>query len=65
MTGMYFVLRSGVEHRQLWHKPRQVDIVEKQQPYLGNDHNYLLYFVEDVSKNHQFGLKGRKIFPKL
>ena len=59
MTGMYFALRSGQEHRQLRHKPCQIEVVEKpgQQPYL--------LYVEDVSKNHQFGLRGRKILPKF
>ena len=40
------------------YKPCQIEIVEKpdQRPYL--------LYIEDVSKNHQFGLEGRKIFPK-
>ena len=48
-------LRSGAEHRQLWHKPCQID---------AGDRPYLEYF-EDVPKNHPGGLKHRKTTPKI
>ena len=58
MCGVYFALRSGQEHRQLCHKPCQITVVEKP-----GEGPYLLY-IEDMSKNNQFGLKGRKFLPK-
>ena len=52
MNGLYFALRSGDEHRQLRHSPCQIQLVEclDQKPYLK--------YTEDISKNHQGGLKG-------
>ena len=34
-NGLYFVLRSGIEHHQLWCSPCQIEIVEKpgERPY--------------------------------
>ena len=59
MTGLYFALRSGKEHRQLRHNPCQIEVVEKP-----GEIPYLLY-TEDVSKNNQGGLKGRKTPQKV
>ena len=47
------------EHRQLCHHPSQIQLVEKP-----GETAYLLYR-EDISKNHQGGLKNRKIKPKI
>ena len=57
--GMYFALRSGREHRQLRNSPCQIELIEKpgKRPYL--------VYREDLSKNHQGGLKGRKVTPKV
>lgn len=54
MNGLYFALRGGTEHRNLRHKPSQIQLIEKvgERPYL--------MYTEDVSKNHPGGLKGRK-----
>ena len=59
MNGVYFALRSGAEHRQLRHKPCQIQLIENsgERPYLE--------YSEDVSKNHPGGLKSRKIRPKI
>ena len=59
MNGLYFALRGGKEHRNLRHKPSQIHLIEKP-----GERPYLMY-VEDVSKNHPGGLKGRKIKPKI
>ena len=59
MNGLYFALRGGKEHRNLRHKPSQIKLIEKP-----GERSYLMY-VEDVSKNHPGGLKGRKIKPKI
>ena len=59
MNGLYFALRGGKEHRNLRHKPSQIHLIEKP-----GERPYLMY-VEDVSKNHPGGLKGRKIKPKV
>ena len=53
-NGIHFALRSGDEHRRLRHGDSQIQVVEKP-----GERSYLLY-VEDVSKNNQGGLKGRK-----
>ena len=58
-NGLYFALRSGKEHRQLRRTPCQIQLVEPP-----NQRAYLKY-VEDLSKNHPGGLKGRKITPKI
>ena len=59
MNGMYFALRSGSEHRNLWHNPSQIELIEKP-----GERAYLQY-TEDISKNHPGGLKGRKQNPKV
>ena len=56
-NGLYFALRSGQEHRQLRRDPSHVIEQPGQCPYLK--------YTEDVSKNHQGGLKGRKVVPKV
>jgi len=48
-----------VKHRQLRHKPCQIQVVENE-----GERPYLLY-TEDTSKNHPGGLKGRKFKPKV
>ena len=53
-NGVNFALRSGKKHRQLRHEDCQIEVVEK----IG-ERAYLQY-IEDVSKNNQGGLKGRK-----
>ena len=58
MNGLFFALRSGDEHRRLRLNPPQITIHDN-----GDDGRYLLY-VEDSSKNHQGGLKQRKVIPK-
>ena len=59
MNGLYFALRSGIEHRQLRHHPCQIQVIENpgERPYL--------QYTEDISKNHPGGLKGRKHKPKI
>ena len=59
MNGLYFALRSGEEHRQLRHKPCQIQLVEK------SGERACLIYKEDISKNHPGGLKGRKHQPKV
>ena len=51
MNGLYFALHSGDEHRQLRYSLCQIQLVEcpHQRSYLQN--------TEDISKNHQGGLK--------
>jgi hypothetical protein len=59
MSGLYFALRSGNEHRQLRHNPCQIQVIENpgERPHLR--------YTEDISKNHPGGLKGRKQKPKV
>ena len=52
-------LRSGTEHRQLRHKPCQIQVMDAE-----GDRPYLEY-PEDVSKNHPRELKHRKTMPKI
>ena len=54
VLGVDFALRSGNEHRQLWHKGCQVEVVEQpgECPYL--------QYTEDISKNNQGGIKCRR-----
>ena len=58
-NGLFFALRSGIEHRQLRHTPCQIKVVEKP-----GERAYLEY-TEEFSKNHPGGLKGRKIKQKV
>ena len=53
-NGLYFALRSGREHRQLWLRPCQIQLKESD-----------LQYTEDVSKNRPGGIKGRKVKPKI
>ena len=57
-NGVCFALRSGEEHRRLRFKECQIQVVEKP-----GERAYLAY-TEDFSKNHQGGLKGRKLKTK-
>ncbi len=58
MCGLFFALRSGNEHRQLWLNPPQITIQEQCEiPYI--------MYAEDVSKNHQGGLKNHKTTQKI
>ena len=57
--GLYFVLRSGKEHRQLRCSPSDIELFERPAKRA-----YLTYS-EDVSKNHPGGLKGRNFKPKV
>ena len=57
MCGLFFALRSGAEHRCLRLNPPQITV------HQSKEGTYLLY-VEDASKNHQGGLKGRKVSSK-
>ena len=56
MSGLYFALRSGDEHRNLSFS--SVELVERE-----GSIPYLLY-TESVSKNNPGGLKHRKVEPK-
>ena len=55
LIGLNFALRSGEEHRHLYHFPSQISVVntEGTVPYIK--------YREDVSKTHQHGLKSQKI----
>ena len=55
MSGLYFALRSGREHRELRFDSSQISLVE-----CGGERPYLEY-TEDDSKNRPAGLKGRYI----
>jgi hypothetical protein len=55
-NGLYFALRSGLEHRQLRRRPCQIEVVERP-----NERPYLL----DISKNRPGGLKGCNTKPKV
>ena len=59
MCGTYFALRSGQEHRALRHSPSQIELIEKP------CQRAFLKYTEDVSKNHQGGLKSRKCKTKV
>ena len=58
-NGLFFALRSGLEHRQLRRDPCQIQVVEHpgERPFLK--------YTEDISKNQPGGLKGRKATPKV
>ena len=58
-VGLFFVLRSGSEHRRLRHNPPQIELHE---PPGGRA--YLLYR-EDVSKTNQGGLNSRNRKPTV
>ena len=57
--GLHFALRSGKEHRQLRHFPCQIELVET-----AGQRSFLRY-TEDQSKNHQGGLRARKVKHKV
>ena len=59
MSGTYYALRSGREHRALWHSPSQIELVEKP------GQRAFLKYTEELSKNNQGGIKGRKHSQKL
>ena len=56
-NSLYFALRSGSKHRNLPSNPCQIQVIEKP------GHRPYLEYKEDVSKNRQGGLKGRKVKP--
>ena len=58
MCGLFFALRSGSEHRQL--RMDNIKLFEKP----GDSEVPYLVYTECVSKNHQGGLKHRKLKPK-
>ena len=59
MCGTYFALRSGQEHRALIFVPSQIELVKR------DGERAFLRYTEDVSKNNQGGLKGRKNKAKI
>ena len=59
MSGTYFALRSGQEHRALRHSPSQKELVEKP------GQRAFLKYTEELSKNNQGGIKGRKRKPTV
>ena len=59
MSGTYFALRYGQEHRALHHSPSQIELVEKP------CQRAFLKYTEELSKNNQGGIKGRKRKPKV
>ena len=59
MNGLYFALRSGDEHRQLRHKPCQIQVVENE-----GERPYLLY-TEDIQRTTWEDLKDENSSPKL
>ena len=52
MSGTYFALRSGQEHRALWHSPSQIELVEKP------GQRAFLKYTEELSKNNQGGINA-------
>ena len=58
MSGLYFALRSGEEHRQLRFHQCQIQVIERP-----GERAYLQY-TEETSKNRPGGLKNRKLKPK-
>ena len=60
MNGLYFALRSGDEHRQLRHKPCQIQVVENK-----GERPYLIYTEDTSKKNTQEDLKDKNSSPKL
>ena len=58
INGIYYALRSGSEHCDLRHDPPQLQLEEQVEK------RARLCYCEDVSKNHQGGLKGRHVKPK-
>ena len=58
MCGLFFALRSGTEHRSLRLSPAQINIEETSSAVP------CLLYREDLSKNHQGGLKYRHVKPK-
>ena len=54
MNGLYFALHGSKEHRILWHKPFQIQLIEEyeERPYLK--------YTEDLSRNHPGGGKSNQ-----
>ena len=59
MCGTYFALRLGQEHWALRFVPSQIELVKRDRE------RAFLRYTEDVLKNHQGGLKGRKNKAKI
>ena len=60
MSGLYFALRSGDEHGRLRLRPPQITVHTDAK----EDEAAYLFYIEDSSKNHQGGLKQRKVVSK-
>ena len=59
MIGLYFALRSGMEHRELRYNNSQIEVFHRD-----CERPNLLY-TEDSSKNHPGGLRGRRVKRKV
>lgn len=59
LNGLHFALRSGQEHRNL--TTEQIRII----PPTSEEKNYIIEYVENISKTNQGGLKHRLLSPKV